>query len=585
VHLDRRLLPWLGGARQALGLAVALGIAAGVLVVAQAALLARVVDGAFLRGEGLAAQQPLLLALAAAALVRAACLWCSDVSAQAAAASVKESLREALTRRVLMRGPAWTAGERTGELTRSLVDGVEALDAYVAQYVPQLLLAAAVPSLVLAVVALRDPLSGLVLLVTFPLIPAFMYLIGAQAAGRARRQWVEHSRLAAQFLDALQALPTLKAFGRSHAHAATLARAGERLRLVTLDVLKVAFLSAFVLELLATIGTALVAVEVGLRLLYARLAFGEALFVLILAPEFYRPLRGLGQAFHAGLAGKEALSRFVEILGQADATPSGLEAPGPLSGHVASHPAATLGPPRLEWRAVGFEYEAGRPGLRGVSLSIEPGQTLAVVGPSGSGKTTLAHLLLRFLEPTSGRLLVDGQPLDTMLGADWRARVAYVPQQPRLFAGSVRHNIALAWPDADLEAVEEAARRAAALDFIRALPDGFETEIGENGLRLSGGEAQRLALARAFLSDAPCLVLDEPTAQLDTATEARVREALRALRRGRSVLLITHRLTTAFDADRVALLAAGRVVEQGTHDELRATGSRYARLVAAWSAS
>jgi len=586
VHLERRLLPWLTAARRPLLAAIALGVTAGALVVLQSALLARIVDGAFLRGEGLAVLRPWLAAFAAAALTRAGCLWWSDLAAQRAAATVKQSLREALARRVLERGPAWTAGERSGELVRSLVDGLETLDAYLAQYLPQLALAALVPGLVLVVVAARDPLSGLVLLVTLPLIPLFMYLIGARATARARRQWLQHSRLAAEFLDALQALPTLKAFGRSREHAEALEAAGDRLRRLTMDVLRVAFLSAFVLELLATIGTALVAVEVGLRLLYGRLDFAAALFVLILAPEFYRPLRSLGQAYHAGLAGSEALTRYFEILGgtgpalASEAGPTGASAIPRVDAHL---PAPTS--PRIELQAVRFAYDARHLVLDDVSLTIERGQTLAVVGPSGAGKTTLASLLLRFHEPTAGRILVDGRPHDELEIAAWRARVAWVPQRPRLFAGSVRQNIALARPEATDAAIEEAARRAAALGFVRALPEGFETEIGEEGLRLSGGEAQRIALARAFLSDAPCLVLDEPTAQLDAGSEAQVRGALKELRRGRTVVLITHRLTTAFEADRIALLSDGRLLEQGTHDELRASGGLYTRLLEAWSAA
>ena len=365
-----------------------------------------------------------------------------------------------------------------------------------------------------------------------------------------------------------------------------LEEAGERHRRVTMAVLRLAFLSALTLEALATLGTAVVAVEVGLRLLYARLAFPEALFVLLLAPEFYRPLRALGAAYHAGLAGREALQRMAVIA----------EAPGPLAAPAVlvrgdageagpgQGPRLDAPPPGLSFEGVRFSYDAARgQALDGFSLEVPGGTTVALVGPSGSGKSTAAHLLLRWLEPDAGLLRVDGAPLSSFTPEAWRRRVAWVPQQPRLFHGTLRANLLLARPSASEAELARALALAGLEDLVRGLPLGLETPVGEAGERLSGGEAQRVALARAFLKDAPVLVLDEPTAQLDLRTEALVAAALARLCHGRTVLLIAHRLTTVRAAQHVALLARGRVVEQGPPRELAAAGGAWARLLAAWS--
>jgi thiol reductant ABC exporter CydD subunit len=585
VHPLPRLVAGRGPARRDLVLSVALGALGGVLVVLQAGLLSRTIDAVFLGGRDVAGVLPWLLGLLVAAVLRAASAWAGEALGQRAAGRVRIDLRTRLARHLMDLGPRYAAGERTGELAHTLVGGVEATDAYVSRYLPQLALAVVVPSIVLGFVAATDPLSGLVLALTFPLIPFFMFLLGGAARERTRQQWVTLARLSARFLDGLQGLATLKAFGRSREHTEAIAAASERFREITMGVLRIAFLSALALELLATLSTAIVAVEVGLRLLYARIAFQEALFVLILAPEFYRPLRALGASFHDGMAGTEAARRIFEVLDTPapDATVGRGEPPmrAPTTRNL-PRALALREPPQITFDHVRFAYEAGLPPALDASLHLDPGKTLALVGPSGAGKSTTAHLLLRFLEPQAGSIHVDGEPLATMPAETWRRQVAWVPQRPRLFHGTVLDNLCLARPEAPREMVEEAARRAHAHTFIRELPQGYDTPIGEDGRRLSDGQAQRLALARAFLKDAPVLVLDEPTSHLDPESEASVREAMARLLIGRTVLLIAHRLTTVRGADRIVLLSGGRVVEEGTHASLLVDGGRYARMVAAY---
>jgi thiol reductant ABC exporter CydD subunit len=587
VRAITRIIPPRARSRRGLALTVSLGAVAGLLFVVQAWFLSSAIDAAFLGGADLRAVGPLLLGIAGAAALRAAAAWGQEVLAQRFSGSVRRAVRDRLLRRILALGPRFASGERLGELANTLVGGVEALDPYLAQYLPQVALSGLVPLLVWVAVLRADPLSALVLLLTFPLIPLFMWLIGGAAQERTRRQWVTLSRLAARFLDALQGLPTLRAFGRAGDEAESIARASEGHREVTMGVLRLAFVSALVLEALATLGTAVVAVEVGLRLLYARVAFREALFVLVLAPEFYRPLRALGAAFHAGMAGSEAAARIAEVLeaeGPLAAPAVEVDRPGrPLGTEQAEAPRGDSPPPAILFEDVRFTYDAARgPALDGFSLALPAGATVALVGPSGAGKTTAAHLLLRFLEPGEGAITVDGSPLAALAPEDWRRRVAWVPQRPRLFHGTVRENVTLARPGASAAQLAEAAARARLDVVLTGLPRGWETPVGEGGERLSGGEGQRVALARAFLKDAPVLVLDEPTAQLDPESEAAVVDAIEELRKGRTVLLVAHRLTTVTRADRVALVARGRILEEGPPRQLATAGRGYARLVAAW---
>lgn len=573
MNLDKRLLRALEPVRAALWAAIGLGVLAGALLVAQAYLLSQAVDRVFLGGDTLHDVTPLLVGLALVATIRALLLWASDLSAHHLASHVKGVLRERLFAHLTALGPAYTRGERSGELAATAVEGVEFLDAYLREYVPQLALSAMIPLAILVVVFPLDILSGVVLLLTAPLIPVFMILIGKLAAVQSRRQWGQLSRMSAHFLDVLQGLTTLKMFGRSREQAATIAAISERFREATMAVLRVAFLSALVLELLSTLSVAVIAVEIGLRLLYARIPFDMALFVLILAPDYYLPLRALGARFHAGTAGVTAAERIFAVL----------ETPVPPCGDAVAVSSINRDAPlTIAFEHVSYAYHDGdRPALNGLSFTIAPGMTVALVGRSGSGKSTAAQVLLRFLTPTAGQITVNGSDLCAIPPALWREQVAWVPQLPYLFAATVADNIRLGRPDAPLSAVMRAAEQARADSFIRALPQGYDTPIGEQGARLSGGQAQRIALARAFLRDAPFLILDEATANLDPDTEAQIADSLHALMHGRTVLVIAHRLHTVMDADQIVVLAHGRAVETGTHDELLVRGGHYAGLIAA----
>jgi ATP-binding cassette subfamily C protein CydD len=574
MRLDKRLIQHAWSARLHLALAIGFGVLAGIVLVGQALLISKIVAGVFLSEKTLNDVQTQLILLLVLSVTRAGLSWGSEVTAQRISGQVKHSLRQRLMKHLFTLGPAYISGERSGELTNTVVEGVETLEAYFSQYLPQVAMAALVPLTILVFVLPLDLTSGLILFFTAPLIPVFMILIGDAADRLTKRQWQSLSRMSAHFLDTLQGLTTLKLLGRSRDQARAIAAISARFRQTTLGVLRVAFLSALVLEMVATLSTAVVAVEIGLRLLYGRLAFEQAFFVLILTPEFYLPLRMLGTRFHAGMAGAAAAERIFEIL---ETSPSQMTRSSPQILHPTPYRL------NIRFQDVHYAYEAGqRSALRGVSLHIPPGRKVAIVGPSGSGKTTIAQLLLRFIDPDEGTITVDGKTLDALDITAWRSQIAWVPQNPYLFNASVEENIRLANPDASDEEVIHAARQAFAHEFIRTLPQTYDTLIGERGSRLSGGQAQRIALARAFLKNAPFLILDEATANLDPEIEAQLRAAMDHLLQDRTALIIAHRLGVVQDADTILVLAGGRVIEAGSHTTLLEDGGLYSRLIAAY---
>jgi ATP-binding cassette subfamily C protein CydD len=522
--LDPRLLRTASAVR--VHLLVATGCAAGLtgLIVAQAWLVSGAVASAT-DGAGLEELALVMAAVAAAAIARAGLAYGAEAAAVRSAARAKSQLRRRLVAHVTGGPPAQ---RNAGELVTLATRGLDALDDYFARYLPQLVLAVLVPVAVLVVVVRADWISAVVIAVTLPLIPLFMALVGMHTQARTNRQWRLLNRLGGHFLDVVEGLPTLALFRRAKAEAALVRKVTDQHREATMGTLRIAFLSAFVLEVLATLAVAIVAVEVGLRLMNGGLDLRTALLVLILAPEAYLPLREVGARFHASMEGIAAAEQVFTVLDG----PGGAPASG--GGHAA-------GAGDLRFEGVGVTYPGrDHPALEGFDLTVPAGSTVLLTGPSGAGKTTLLSLLLRFVEPTRGRVTVGGRDLATLDLDAWRRELAWVPQDPHLFDDTLAGNLRLGAPDASDAQVRHAASLAELDEVVAGLPDGYETRLGERGARLSAGQRQRVALARAFLRDAPIVLLDEPTAHLDPENARAVRRAVARLVEGRTAIVVAH---------------------------------------------
>lgn len=562
---------WLRGERAAarvpLRRAAVMATAAAFLLVPQAWLLARAVSDVVMHSAPLAQVLPWLAPMVALFAARFLLAQAAERAAFEAGALVKAHVRDRLVRHLQDLGPAAMQRGHSSDAAVAALDGVEALEPYYARYLPHLALVAALPLAILAVVLPRDWISGLVLLVTAPVIPMFMMLVGSSAERLSARQWQKLARMSARFLDAMRGLTTLKLFDAAQREAALIARLSDDYRRSTMAVLRVAFLSALVLEFFATVGIALVAVLIGFRLLDGELGLEAGFFVLLLAPEFYLPLRQLGTHYHARMEATAAAARIVQVLDMS---------PGAQAGRERTPLPASI---ELRFEDVHFAYEPGREALRGSTFTVAPGSVTALVGASGAGKSTALFVLLGFLRPQRGRVLVGGHDLADLDPEHWLRHVAWLPQRPHIYAGSIADNIRMGDANVDTGAVRAAARLAHADAFIERLPLGYDTPVGERGATLSGGQAQRIALARAFLKDAPLLVMDEATASLDYATEELVADALARLSRGRTVLLVAHRLRTVQHADRIVVMDQGVVVEEGAPAALARGDTRYARMI------
>jgi thiol reductant ABC exporter CydD subunit len=551
--------------RRYLVAAAAVGAASTLCLVLQAVLIGLVVQRAFLDHRPLGRLVGLLAGLGGAFLARAALAWLGELAAHRTSASVTSALRRQLLSRAVALGPSWLAGERTGELASVTTQGVDALEVYFARYLPTAVVAAVAPAMLLVWVLWSDWRSFLILAVTVSVIPVFMVLLGLEAKRHAERQWKRLSGLAAAFFDLLQGLPTLRAFNRAPDGRRTLEKATEDFRTTTMSTLRLAFLSSLALEILAAVGTALVALFLGLRLLDGSLHLAVGLAVLVLAPEVYLPLRRAASEFHASTAGQAAADRILDILDEPlpaapvraqTGTPPGAGFDGTGAPDLAVLVRSTL---KLSDLRVCYASRA-TPVLDGLNLEVAFGEHVAVTGESGAGKSTLLAVVLGFVAPVAGMLTVGGVELGDLPIRDWRRQIAWVPQRPYLVRGTIADNICLADTNAGSRAVSRAIEQSGLAGVLERLPRGLETPVGEGGLTLSAGERQRIAIARAILRDAPLVLLDEPTAHLDAGRELSLARTLGPWLESRTVIVAAHRLGLVGRVDRTLALAGGRLV-------------------------
>ena len=568
MNLNKNLLSQLSQVKLLFAAAISGGLAAGIFVLLQANCLSEIINEVFLNHKNLSEVFPLLWSLLAIIFARTVIFYFAEITSSTIAIKVKSGLRENLIRKIEQLGPQYTRQKLSSNLISAALKGVETLDAYYSQYLPQIILAALIPLTFLIFVFPIDLLSGLILLLTAPLIPFFMFLIGKNSEKLTGRQWGALKRLSNHFYDTLKGLTTLKSLNQSLKQKETIQEIDGEYFSATMGVLRITFLSALALELLSTLSTAIVAVQIGLRLLHGGIPFEEAFFILIIAPEFYLPLRNLGLRFHAGMSGVSASRDIFVILDHP--LPSGPFVKNKSSNSQISDLANILSKDfTITFREVKYKYGSrNENALNGVNFELQKDSLTALVGPNGAGKSTTADLLMRFIEPFSGEILLNGIPLHNFPVSEWQKFITWVPQRPYLFQGTILENLRLANPVAQENEIFDAAQKANLHEFVNNLPKGFETLIGENGMNLSGGQAKRLALARAFLKNAPLLIMDEPTAHLDPQQENLLREATERICRTRTGLIIAHRISTIHNADCILVLDRGRIVQNGIHNKL-----------------
>jgi len=550
---QRRLARSSRVARTHLIVTVGLGLVQAALIIAQATLLAKVIAGVFMDGETFPEVAPWLGWLALITVCRGFTASGFESTGRFGAAKVMSELRERLSSHLLFHRPGALQEEQSGELVNAAVEGVASLENYFARYLPQLVLASIVPVAVLAWVVRYNWESALILAITAPLIVVFMVLIGLLTEQSTRKRWERLSRLSSHFLDLAGGLETLRANSQAAAQAGSIEAVGNEYRRETMAALRVGFLSSLVLELTAMLGVAMVATAVGVQLAGGHMGLYAGLTVLLLAPEMYLPLRQVGAQFHASADGMAAAERIFEVLDgpAAVATPS---SPAP-----APDPAVEA----VRMDAVSFSWPGRPTTLESIHLQLAPGETVALTGPSGSGKSSLVNLLLRLAEPSAGKISCGGVDLATVDPRDWRRKIAWVPQRPTIFRGTLASNLRLYRPDASDEEVRGALESAALGGLVKSLPEDIGTMIGAGGRRFSVGQAQRIALARVLLSQAPVLILDEPTAHLDEETGHELAAAINRAAEGRTALIISHRPEPIAAADRALVLSGGSLSDPG----------------------
>lgn len=545
--------------------AVAAAYVNGLLLIAQSWLFAGILNAVIFEKASVWDMLLYPVALVFIFMLRFICAFFAQRLAFLGAQRVKRALRSALQDKLRNLGPVFITGQGSGSLLAMLGEAVEKLEAYYASYLPAKTLMVLLPFSVLVVVAPVDWLSGIFLAVSAPLIPLFMMLIGREAESLNRKQWRKLSRMSNYFLDVVQGITTLKVFNAARREGNTIGKISDEYRRDTMDVLRLAFLSSVTLEFFSTLSIALVAVFIGFRLMWGEMLFFPGFFILLLAPEFYLPLRKMGAAYHARMEAIGAVDKMIEVMGVRGTLLAGQKNIS-FSGNVA-------------FENVGFSYEGGRKALSGVNFAISPGEHVALIGPSGAGKSSVFSLLLGFVAPDSGKILIDGQDLSDLDIDEWRKNISWIPQNPTLFCTSVFDNITFGRDGCLLKDVRAMCEILGFDEFISNLPQGYDTMVGERGYGLSGGQIRRIAVARAFMRDAPLVLMDEPTASLDAGTEKILQHAMQDLCKGKTVLTIAHRLYSVRQADEIIFMKEGEVYVRGNHVSLYRDSEKYRHLI------
>lgn len=565
MNIDKDLLKLTNKTKKPFVISIFSGLLASVFTILLAYFLAKSISEVFLEGKDISDISNYLLLFLISSTLKAFFIWYEKNQINIVISDIKKDLRKTIVDNLFTSKEEVLRTKKNGELSNTIVNGVETLETYFSEYLPQLFFSVLTPLLILLFIFPLDLLSGFVLLVTAPIIPLLMFLIGSSAEELNRKQWKSLNRMSGYFLDVLQGILTLKIFNKTKEEIKKIEEVSNHFKFATMKVLRIAFLSALVLELLSTISIAVIAVEIGLRLMYGKVEFGSALFILILAPEFYLPLRQLGARYHAGLEGLVAFKSIQKLLikGKSKVHEGGIDVSGG----------------NIEFKNVSFTYPNRKlKALKNVSLAIEKDEVVAIVGESGSGKTTLLKMLMKFIIPSNGVILVNKINLKHIADIKWHSKISWTSQRPYVFNKTIFDNISIAKPEATNTEVINAAKCAFLHTSVIKRDTSYQTIVGEYGATLSGGEIQRLALARVFLRNAPMVFLDEPTSSIDSIYEKKIFSNITKTAKEKTVVIVTHRMNTVLNADKIIVLDKGEVVGIGSHSSLLETNTIYKTL-------
>lgn len=545
----------------------------GVTVIAQAYLFVTSVDRVFLQGQSVSEIIPFLVGLLLVLIFRAILSFVSGKAGIKMASRVKSDLRNRLLSK-FSRNPVLDSMEgQSGQKVSVMMDAVDEIDSYFSKYIPQVIQTSIIPVMILVVVFTEHVYSGLIMVITAPFIPIFMAVVGIKTKKKSEEQMDKLSAFSASFLDILQGLTTLRLFGQSAQQKGLIQKSSLGFRDVTMEVLKIAFLSSLMLEFISMLSIGLIALEIGLRMVvFKGMSFFTGFLILVLAPEFYLSLKELGSAFHVGRGSMGAAKKVSDALNEKEATVQW----GEKSLQSNTHP------PAIELINLDFQYGEGGFSLQNINTEISPYSQIAIVGRSGSGKTTLLHVIAGLVGQFEGEILINGQTRSSYSEKDWLQQLSYISQNPYLFSGSLADNISIGGGrNASQREIELAAERAGIAEVIKEMDHGYETRVGEAGRGLSGGEKQRIALARAFLKKPSIILFDEPTTGLDLQTEKILQSSIQELAKNSTIITVAHRLHTIKNADKLLFLDDGKLVAAGTHEELIESVSVYRNMVKA----